>query len=110
MNAKPTMGFVEAIKTCYAKYFNFNGLNGKQEVYLLLGMIPQGIEGQIDVYIDRPWTQQGGKCVGSLKITPDMPQTSAEQPIKVEILVTNDRAVGIVYNWVDVVFEGVRLF
>lgn len=66
------------------KYFNFNGLNGKQDVYLLLGMIPQGIEGQIDVYIDRPWTQQGGKCVGSLKITPDMPQTSAEQPVKLD--------------------------
>ena len=66
------------------KYFKFNGLNGKQDVYLLLGMIPQGIEGQIDVYIDRPWTQQGGKCVGSLKITPDMPQTSAEQPVKLD--------------------------
>ena len=66
------------------KYFNFDGLNGKQNVYLLLGMIPQGIEGQIDVYIDRPWTQQGGKCVGTLKITPDMPQTSAEQPIKLD--------------------------
>ncbi|MCR4701474.1 MAG: family 43 glycosylhydrolase [Bacteroidaceae bacterium] len=66
------------------KYFNFNGLNGKQDVYLLLGMIPQGIEGQIDVYIDRPWTQQGGKCVGSLKITPDMPQTSAEQTVKLD--------------------------
>ena len=66
------------------KYFNFNGLNGKQDVYLLLGMIPQGIEGQIDIYIDRPWTQQGGKCIGSLKITPDMPQTSAEQPVKLD--------------------------
>ncbi len=66
------------------KYFNFNGLNGKQDVYLLLGMKPEGIEGQIDVYIDRPWTQQGGKCVGSLKITPDMPQTSAEQPVKLD--------------------------
>lgn len=66
------------------KYFDFDGLNGKQNVYLLLGMIPQGIEGQIDIYIDRPWTQQGGKCVGTLKITPDMPQTSAEQPIKLD--------------------------
>ena len=66
------------------KYFDFDGLNGKQNVYLLLGMIPQGIEGQIDIYIDRPWTQQGGKCVGTLKITPEMPQTSAEQPIKLD--------------------------
>ena len=66
------------------KYFNFDGLNGKQNVYLLLGMIPQGIEGQIDIYIDRPWTQQGGKCVGTLKITPEMPQTSAEQPVKLD--------------------------
>ena len=34
----------------------------------------------------------------------------AVEPVEIEILVTNDRAVGIVYNGVDVVFEGVRLF
>lgn len=54
------------------KYFDFSAFNGKSEVYLILGIIPQGIEGQIDVYLDRPWTQQGGKCVGSMKITPEM--------------------------------------
>lgn len=82
------------------KYFNFNGLNGKQDVYLLLGMIPQGIEGQIDVYIDRPWTQQGGKCVGSLKITPDMPQTSAEQPVKLDSIsnLTGKHAVYLLFS------------
>ena len=66
------------------KYFNFDGINGKQNIYLLLGMKPEGIEGQIDVYIDRPWTQQGGKCIGSLKLTAQMPKTSAEQPIKLD--------------------------
>lgn len=82
------------------KYFNFNGLNGKQDVYLLLGMIPQGIEGQIDVYIDRPWTQQGGKCVGSLKITPDMPQTSAEQPVKLDSIsnLTGKHAIYLLFS------------
>ena len=49
-------------------------------------MKPEGIEGQIDVYLDRPWTQQGGKCIGTLKITPDMPQTSAEVPVKLSDL------------------------
>ena len=68
------------------KYFNFDCFKGKQDVYLLLGMKPEGIEGQIDVYIDRPWTQQGGKCIGTLKITPDMPQTSAEVPVKLSEL------------------------
>ena len=33
MNAKPTMGFVEAIKTCYAKYFNFNGRARRSEFW-----------------------------------------------------------------------------
>ncbi len=82
------------------KYFNFNGLNGKQDVYLLLGMIPQGIEGQIDIYLDRPWTQQGGKCVGSLKITPDMPQTSAEQPVKLDSIsnLTGKHAVYLLFS------------
>ena len=64
------------------KYFNFDCFKGKQDVYLLLGMKPEGIEGQIDVYLDRPWTQQGGKCIGTLKLTPDMPQTSAEIHVK----------------------------
>ena len=66
------------------KYFNFDGLNGKNNVHLLLGLIPEGIDGQIDVYLDRPWTQQGGKCIGSLKLTAQMPKTSAEQPIKLD--------------------------
>ena len=63
-------------------------------------MIPQGIEGQIDVYIDRPWTQQGGKCVGSLKITPDMPQTSAEQPVKLDSVnnLTGKHAVYLLFS------------
>jgi hypothetical protein len=66
------------------KYFNFNCFKGKQDVYLLLGMKPEGIDGKIEVYLDRPWAKQGGKLVGSLDIKADMPQTSAETPIKLD--------------------------
>lgn len=26
---------------------------------------PQGVEGKVDVMIDRPWESQGGKLIGS---------------------------------------------
>ncbi|MBR3712375.1 MAG: glycosyl hydrolase family 43, partial [Bacteroidales bacterium] len=66
------------------KYFNFTDFKGKNDVWLLLGMKPEGIDGKIEVYLDRPWAKQGGKLVGTLNIKADMPQASAETPIKLD--------------------------
>ena len=66
------------------KYFNFTDYKGKNDVWLLLGMKPEGIDGKIEVYLDRPWAKQGGKLVGTLNIKADMPQASAETPIKLD--------------------------
>ena len=65
------------------KYFNFSGITGKKDINLLLGLTPQGIDGTIDVYIDRPW-QQHGKLVGTLNIKWDMPQNSSEIAVKLD--------------------------
>ncbi len=60
------------------KYFNFDSTNGRNNVKLLLNLIPQGIDGSIDIMIDRPWASQGGKCMGSIALTTDMPQVSTQ--------------------------------
>lgn len=82
------------------KYFNFDSFNGKNDVWLLLGMTPEGIDGQIDIYIDRPWTQQGGKLAGTLKVSSQMSKTSAEQPVKLNGLnnLTGKHAVFLVFK------------
>lgn len=82
------------------KYFNFDSFNGKNDVWLLLGMTPEDIDGQIDVYIDRPWTQQGGKLAGTLKVSSQMSKTSAEQPVKLNDLnnLTGKHAVFLVFK------------
>ncbi|MBR4267764.1 MAG: family 43 glycosylhydrolase [Bacteroidales bacterium] len=64
------------------KYFNFDAFNGKNDISLILGMIPEGIDGKIEVYIDRPWAKQGGKLAGTLELTTQLQKTSAEFPIK----------------------------
>ena len=59
------------------KYFNFSKTQGR-DLTLLLKLIPAGIDGRIDVMIDRPWQSRGGKLVGSIELKSDMPQTSTE--------------------------------
>ena len=39
---------------------------------------PQGVEGKVDVMIDRPWESQGGKLIGSFPITSHMVQNSTD--------------------------------
>ena len=60
------------------KYFNFTKTAGKKNVRLVLSLIPNGINGTITMMIDRPWESQGGKPLGTIKLSSDMPQTSTE--------------------------------
>ena len=59
------------------KYFNFDAkrLENKDNLMLLLRLIPEGIDGTIDIMLDRPWTSQGGKLIGQLKLKADMEKT-----------------------------------
>lgn len=60
------------------KYFRFlpPQLNG--QLQLRLRLIPEGIDGTIEIMADRPWASQGGKTIGSIKLTADMPKASTE--------------------------------
>lgn len=56
------------------KYFQFDAqrLAEIKDLMLVLTLEPQGIDGTIEVMMDRPWTSQGGKKIGELQLTADM--------------------------------------
>ena len=68
------------------KYFNFTKTAGKKNVRLVLSLIPNGINGNITMMIDRPWESQGGKPLGTIKLSSDMPQTSTEMGLALPAL------------------------
>ena len=60
------------------KYFNFDAAKVADKLQLLLRLIPEGIDGTIDIMMDRPWTSQGGKLIGRMELKSDMPKASTE--------------------------------
>ena len=64
------------------KYFNFDSTRGRKDVELLLTLIPEDIDGTIEIMVDRPWTSQGGKLLGTIELRADMPQTATDMKVK----------------------------
>jgi hypothetical protein len=60
------------------KYFRFMPPQLTDQLQLRLRLIPEGIDGTIEIMADRPWTSQGGKMIGSIKLTSGMPKASTE--------------------------------
>ena len=60
------------------KYFNFTATHGRKDVQLLMKLIPEGMDGTIQIWADRPWTSQGGHLLGTIELRADMPQASTE--------------------------------
>ena len=56
------------------KYFNFDAerLKNPGNLMLVVRLIPEGIEGTIEIWMDRPWESQGGKKIGEMKLTTNM--------------------------------------
>ena len=56
------------------KYFNFDAdsLAKNGNLMLCLNLIPEGVDGTIEVMMDRPWTSQGGKKIGQTDLKADM--------------------------------------
>ena len=65
------------------KYFNFDAkrLADKKNLKLVLRLIPEGIDGTIEVMMDRPWTSQGGKLIGQIDLKADMEKEVCDLPI-----------------------------
>ena len=55
------------------KYFNFDKTNGADGLKLELDILPEGIDGTIDIMVDSPWSECGGKKVGSIRVQKEMP-------------------------------------
>ncbi len=60
------------------KYFNFTETYGEEDLQLRLRLMPEGVDGSIQVMADRPWVSQGGILLGSLELKADMPRVSTE--------------------------------
>ncbi len=60
------------------KYFNFDATKGKDNLQLLLRLIPEGIDATISIMADSPWTSKGGQLLGTIQLRADMPKSSTE--------------------------------
>jgi len=65
------------------KYFKFDAkeLDNPANLMLVLRLIPEGIDGTIEVMMDRPWTSQGGKKIGQIDLKADMEKTVQDMAI-----------------------------
>ena len=68
------------------KYFNFNKTHGRNDVKLVVHLVPMGIDGLITVMLDRPWTSQGGQAIGTIQLRAGMPQQPAELSVPLPAL------------------------
>jgi len=68
------------------KYFNFSSTYQKSGLQLSLNYMPEGVEGEMDIYLDRPSEAEGGVKIGSLKIPATQSGKSIEASVKTEAL------------------------
>ena len=82
------------------KYFNFDAVNGRKDVSLLLNLIPEGIDGKITIMADRPWVSQGGKELGTIELKADMPKNPTELKTNLPVLaeLTGKHAVFFIFS------------
>ncbi|MCR5709905.1 MAG: family 43 glycosylhydrolase [Bacteroidales bacterium] len=69
------------------KYFNFDKTSRMKDLQLRLRLVPEGVDGTITVWADRPWASQGGEILGTAGLSADMPKESCELCIDVAPLV-----------------------
>ncbi|MBR2113078.1 MAG: family 43 glycosylhydrolase [Prevotella sp.] len=60
------------------KYFNFDAAKLSDKLQLCLRLNPEGVDGTIEIMIDRPWISQGGKKIGQIDLKANMPKELTE--------------------------------
>jgi len=60
------------------KYFNFDAARDRKDLALVLNLVPEGIDGTIEIMATRPWTSQGGQLLGTIELKSDMPKEATE--------------------------------
>ena len=66
------------------KYFLFDETLLTDGLSLRLRLIPEGVDGTIEVMSDRPWTSQGGSLIATTELKADMPRTSTELTVPID--------------------------
>ncbi len=83
VNTNPVVNNVDGSVVGY-KYFNFNRI-GKAKS-LQLNLTPNGVSGSIEIYIDSPWEEKGGRKIGILEISSSAPQVKTLYKAEIERL------------------------
>lgn len=78
-NRSPVVHITDGSVVGY-KYFNFSHTNNKKGLVLRLSLVPQGVDGTIDVYVDSP----KGRKIGSATLTQSQPQQPTDLDIPVD--------------------------
>ena len=60
------------------KYFYFDPTRITDYAQLSLRLVPEGVDGTIEIMADRPWESQGGKKIGQIELKADMPKELTE--------------------------------
>lgn len=68
------------------KYFNFSQTKDLKHIGLMLTYIPGGVDGEVQIWLDRPTAEEGGTMLTSLLVTADMAQQERTDPISVDAL------------------------
>lgn len=68
------------------KYFNLTDLAKRKEIKLTINLIPQGIQGTIEVMLDSPYESHGGKVVGTLQLSANDKKVLCPKTIKLNSL------------------------
>jgi hypothetical protein len=86
------------------KYFNFSDVDYGTHLFgqdgkLLLNLTPQGIDGTIEIMVDRPWASQG-MLLGKIDLKADMKQEPTEMSVVLPDLskLEYKRAIFFVFN------------
>lgn len=77
INVNPVVNNTDGSIVGY-KYFNFNHMDKKGKIDLVINLKPQGIDGIIDVMVGSPWKSKGGIKIGSLQVSKNAPQMLTE--------------------------------
>lgn len=56
------------------KYFNLDNTYDVQNLHLSMTVVPEGLDGSIDVYVNSPFADRGGVKVGSVALRSSMPK------------------------------------
>ena len=66
------------------KYYNFGKTHGMEHLALALTYIPEGVDGQVEVWLDRPTEAEGGRLLTTMMLNATQPQVETTTQLQVD--------------------------